>query len=161
MIRQVAICLLLAASMTSCTSVQKYLENHLDANMAVRTTAYTHSERDHVRYGRKSAIGSTLRSNREYNSAASDWSFLPVGTKFKIDGDDTLYVIDDYGSALVGTQTIDIYRPSKAAMRRWGAKRVDIRIVSIGDYRQSLEVLRPRTGHSHVSRMVRELQNNL
>ena len=44
----------------------------------VRTTAYTHTESDHVEYGNKSALGTVLRYTPEYHSAAADWSFLPM-----------------------------------------------------------------------------------
>ena len=93
--------------------------------MTVRTTAYTHSEAGHLVYGRQTASGTTLQSGK-VNSAAADWSVFPVGTKFKIVGEDTVYEVEDYGSALVGTETIDIYRPSRSSMNQWGVRHVDI-----------------------------------
>ena len=84
---------------------------------SVRTTAYTHSEADHIRYGRKNAIGTTLMYGST-RSAAADWSIFPLGTKFRIEGDPSLYVIDDYGSALIGKRTIDLYKPSRGSMKR-------------------------------------------
>jgi hypothetical protein len=44
---------------------------------SVRTTAYTHSESDHLVYGRKSALGTTLRSGA-VNSAAADSPACPI-----------------------------------------------------------------------------------
>ena len=40
----------------------------------VRTTAYTHSEADHLKYGNKTALGTVLRNTPEYHSVAADWS---------------------------------------------------------------------------------------
>ena len=64
----------------------------------VRTTAYIGS-----RHGvAENANDSQLKSGH-LTSAAADWSRFPLGTKFKIRGTDTIYVVDDYGPALVGT----------------------------------------------------------
>ena len=46
-------------------------------------------------------------------SAAADWSRFPLGTRFQIVGTQDRYVIDDYGGALVGTNTIDLYKTSR------------------------------------------------
>ena len=91
-----------------------------ERNRIVRTTAYTCSEDDHLIYGSKNATGTKLRYNNRVRSAAADWSFYPVGTTFRIKGLPYLYVVDDYGSALTGTGTIDIYKPSKDIMNLWG-----------------------------------------
>lgn len=86
----------------------------------VRTTAYTHSERDHLAYGPRNAVGTALKYTSSVRSAAADWSVYPLGTTFRIKGQPYLYVVDDYGSALVGTGTIDIYQPNKKLMKEWG-----------------------------------------
>lgn len=124
------------------------------ANGKVRTTAYTHTESDHVEYGRKTASGSTLKYTKGYTSAAADWSKFPLGTKFKIKGLDTTFVVDDYGSALVGTETIDIYHPSRSAMNNWGVRHVDIKVIEKGDLEKSREILADRKGYSHVREML-------
>lgn len=129
--------------------------------MTVRTTAYTHSEADHVKYGHKTAINTKLKAEPHYTSAASDWSFLPVGTTFTINGDDHRYVIDDYGSALVGTHTIDIYRPSRRSMNTWGVKVVDISIECVGDYHKSLAILQDRTKYEHVRQMLQGIKQKI
>jgi 3D (Asp-Asp-Asp) domain-containing protein len=98
----------------------------------VRTTAYTHDEADHQAYGRSTAIGTTLRACRAYNSAAADWSRFPLGTKFQIVGEPTVYVVDDCGGALYGPNTIDIYRPSLSSMDAWGTRFVQIKILDFG-----------------------------
>jgi 3D (Asp-Asp-Asp) domain-containing protein len=120
----------------------------------VRTTAYTCSEDDHLAYGSKNATGTQLRYTDRVRSAAADWSFYPVGTVFRIAGLPYLYVIDDYGSALTGTGTIDIYKPSKEVMNQWGRRNVEVTIVQWGSFTRSAEILSQRTKYSHCSQML-------
>ena len=127
-------------------------------NRVVRTTAYTHSESDHVGYGPKNAIGTYLKYGSRVRSAAADWSVYPLGTKFKIKGEPYTYVIDDYGSALVGTATIDIYQPSKLLMRQWGRRVVEIEIIEWGSSRLSMEKLSDRRAYKHCRQMYAALQ---
>ena len=115
----------------------------------IRTTAYTHSEKG----GSRNAIGRCL-SGSNVMSAASDWSRFPLGTRFQIVGTNDRYVIDDYGGALVGTNTIDLYKSSRTAMRRWGVRRVDIDVLEWGSKEQSLKVLAPRRKHRLIRRMI-------
>ncbi|MFL6584210.1 MAG: hypothetical protein ACJ8KU_06800, partial [Chthoniobacterales bacterium] len=68
------------------------------------------------------------------------------------------YVIDDYGGALIGTNTIDLWRPSRAAVRSWGVRRVDIDILQWGSHEQSLKVLRPRKSSRIVRRMIASIE---
>ena len=124
----------------------------------VKTTAYTHSERDHLAYGAKAATGSKLKYG-EVRSAAADWSVYPVGTVFKIEGDPHTYEVDDYGSALVGTGTIDIYKPSKAEMRNYGARHVNINVIKWGSYLESLAIMKPREGKKpHIHEMIYKIE---
>ena len=53
-----------------------------DGWLTVRTTAYTHSESDHKKWGRKTASGRNLRFGKT-RSAAADWSKFPLGTRFE------------------------------------------------------------------------------
>jgi len=119
----------------------------------VRTTAYTHTERG----GHHNAIGKRL-AGHNIMSAASDWSRFPLGTRFRIVGTKEEYIIDDYGTALIGTNTIDLYKTSRLEMRRWGVRNVDIDILEWGSEAESLKVLGPRTKHRSVRRMVTALQ---
>ena len=119
----------------------------------VRTTAYTKSEKG----GPHNAIGTYL-SSRHVMSAASDWSRFPLGTRFRIVGTNEEYVIDDYGSALVGTNTIDLYKPTRLDMKRWGVRNVDIDILQWGSEEQSLKVLGPRARHKCPRQMIASLQ---
>lgn len=125
-----------------------------DRNRIVRTTAYTCSECDHLIYGSKNATGTYLRYTDRVRSAAADWSFYPVGTTFRIKGLPYLYVIDDYGSALTGTGTIDIYKPSKEIMGQWGSRNVEISIVQWGSMTRSAELLSGRTQFAHCKTML-------
>ena len=105
----------------------------------VRTTAYTHSEVG----GTRNAIGQRLSGGR-LKSASADWSRFPLGTRFRVVSSGDEYIIDDYGGALVGTSTIDLYKTSRGAMNRWGVRHEDIEIIHWGSDEESLKVLRPR-----------------
>lgn len=118
----------------------------------VRTTAYSHVEADSLQYGRANAAGGTLKYGM-VRSAAADWSEFPLGTVFKIDGLPYVYEIDDYGSALVGTKTIDLYKPGFAGIKEWGARNVNIKIIKWGSYADSLAILNQRLKHPHVRAM--------
>ena len=119
----------------------------------VRTTAYTHTERG----GAHNALGSYL-SGRHVMSAASDWSRYPLGTRFRIADTSEEYVIDDYGVALIGTNTIDLYKPSRLEMKGWGVRYIDIDILQWGSEEQSLKVLAPRCKNHCVQQMVTSLR---
>ncbi len=106
----------------------------------VRSTAYCHLENEPGAPWMKNAIGTNLRYGT-IRSAAADWSRYPLGTQFRIVGQPHLYEIDDYGSALVGTGTIDFYKPTLEAMNAWGLRYVDIQIVKWGSYERSLSYL--------------------
>lgn len=122
--------------------------------LQVRTTAYTHTEADHIAYSNKTAIGTRLKYYSGVRSAASDWSKYPVGTRFEIVGKPGVtYEIDDYGSALVGKDTIDLYKPSRSKMNEWGARNVQIKVLKWGSYERSKNILKDRTKYSHVRKM--------
>ena len=96
----------------------------------------------------------TRLSGKNVMSAAADWSRWPLGTKFRIVDTDEVFRIDDYGSALIGTGTIDLYKTNRLAMKKWGVRAVDIDILEWGSTEKSLEVLAPRKGTPHVRRMI-------
>ncbi len=91
-------------------------------------------------------------------SAASDWSRYPLGTRFRLVDTSDEYVIDDYGAALIGTDTIDLYKPSRLEVKRWGVRHVDIDILQWGSDEQSLKVLAPRCKHHCARQMVAAIQ---
>jgi len=125
-----------------------------ERNRVVRTTAYTCSEDDHLIYGSKNATGTNLRFSEKVRSVAADWSFYPVGTVFRIKGMSQLFVVDDYGSALAGTGTLDLYQPCKNTMNGWGRRNVEISVVQWGSFKRSAEILRSRTAFPHCRQML-------
>ena len=168
----------------------------------VRTTAYTHTEADHVQYSNRNALGGRLqaaspilqsassgRSLEAYlaprkkkvtkyvktkrgrkkvvvteyvrptvGSAASDWSRWPAGTYFRVLSTGQIYKIDDYGWALSGRNTIDLYQATRSDMNRWGVRREPIEVLKWGSPQESLAVLTPRQHYKHIRRMVLSLQ---
>ena len=193
----------------------------------VRTTAYTHTEDDHVEYGAHNALGGILQSatvpdgpstptvrravrvtdagtnddlmfanlSREQRakeakkahkkeaeakhtkearkaklaharkpepprigSAAADWARWPVGTTFKIISTGQTYRVDDYGWALAGRNTIDLYMGSRRDMNAWGVRNEPIRVLHWGDPGQSLALLQARQQFKHCRRMSLDLQ---
>ena len=130
-------------------------------HLKVRTTAYCHDESDHIVYGAKNALGTPLKFGT-IRSAAADWSRYPVGTLFRIAGQPGItYVVDDYGSALVGTGTIDIYKPTRSQMNAWGVRHVDIEVLRWGSYQRSMDIMRDRMKWPHVRQMVRGIQERM
>lgn len=163
-----AISALLLATLCSCSSTSNLAGakvykhgNQFQVDGAkyyqVRTTAYSHLEADSLQYGRASAEGGNLKYG-QYRSAAADWSVFPLGTIFQIEGMPYIYRIDDYGSALVGTKTIDLYKPSMAGIKDWGARNVKIKVLKWGCYAQSYHILKDRTKHPHVRTMALSIQ---
>jgi 3D (Asp-Asp-Asp) domain-containing protein len=148
------------ASCSSTNSTYKTASLKSTRIPGVRTTAYTHSESDHIVYGAKTAVGSNLKYG-SVRSAAADWSVYPVGTLFQIEGLPYVYQVDDYGSALVGTNTIDIYQPTKAYMNAWGVRNVNIRVIRWGSFSKSLTILKPRSSYNHVRKMVQRIEQRV
>ena len=126
----------------------------------VRTTAYTHTEGDHLKHGSQTCIGTTLRYDA-IHSAAADWSRWPLGTTFRILDTGEICKVDDIGWALSGRNTIDLYKPSRGAMNAWGTRVVNIEILDWGDDREALAVLRKRSKYAHVQRMVKDLDKRV
>jgi 3D (Asp-Asp-Asp) domain-containing protein len=122
----------------------------------VRTTAFTHSNHSAA----KNASDSRLRSG-DLNSAAADWSRFPLGTRFKIVRTNKIYVVDDYGAALVGTNKIDLYMPSRREMANWGTREVTIDIIEPGSYEKSIALLKSRRSVPYVRRMLRVLKEKV
>ncbi len=190
----------------------------------VRTTAYTHTEADHLEYTNHNALGGELHAasppvrraentrvtmaleeqsdyrpasysrgpqpfsmtaNTEriaraqpvitktvhgrrvivrkppplkIGSAAADWSRWPVGTTFRLISTGQIYRVDDYGWALSGRNTIDLYMATPGEMNSWGARDEPIQILQWGDPAVSLHLLQPHEEHKHIKRMVLELE---
>ncbi len=136
------------------TKPEKKVTTSATRRMYVRTTAYHHSEPG----GRVTAMGGFLKAT---HSAAADWSWLPAGTKFRIVETGEDYIIEDYGSALIGKYTIDLYKSTRSAMNAWGVRYVNIEITEMGSYPVSLAVLLPRQKYAHVRAMVDGLKKKV
>jgi 3D (Asp-Asp-Asp) domain-containing protein len=118
----------------------------------VRTTAYSHMENEPGAPGRLNASGTILKYGA-VRSAAADWSLYPVGTTFRIKGLPYTYVVDDYGSGLVGTNTIDIFHPTLSGMRAWATRDAEINVIHWGSWERTVNLLRGRTRHPHCAQM--------
>ena len=193
----------------------------------VRTTAYTHTESDHLEYGNHNALGGELHAagppihraeatarvtlayevpraipvdqSSSYSaplqpfsmderrtvtrttkrvtkttrnvkravavskppqigSAAADWSRWPAGTAFRLLSTGQIYRVEDYGWALSGCNTIDLYMPNQREMNSWGARQETIEILKWGDREESLQFLQRHQDYRHIKRMVLELE---
>ncbi|PYJ09519.1 MAG: hypothetical protein DMF06_09690 [Verrucomicrobia bacterium] len=100
----------------------------------------------------------TVVSKPQIGSAAADWSRWPAGTVFRLLSTGQVYKVDDYGWALAGRNTIDLYMPTRGAMNSWGAREEGIQILRWGDANESLRLLQGHQGYRHIRRMVLELQ---
>jgi 3D (Asp-Asp-Asp) domain-containing protein len=193
----------------------------------VRTTAYTHTESDHVEFSNHNALGGELHAAAQpirtaavapralpvdadedddyqrvslsdvplqpfsmtetatvrrsggankrrtttvtryavpaattYGSAAADWSRWPAGTIFRLLSTGQIYRVDDYGWALAGRNTIDLYMATPNEMNAWGARNEPIQILRWGDPQESLRFLQSHQGYRHIRRMVLELEGH-
>lgn len=153
-----ALAVIVSASACSTRKLPKYERPIAKTqHQHVRTTAYTHTESDHLQHGCKTAIGTTLRCG----SAAADWARWPLGTVFRICETGQVCRVDDIGWALAGRNTIDIYKPSRAAMNSWGTRHVNIEIIEWGSLEESLRVLKPRARFPHVQRMIDQIEDQI
>jgi len=107
--------------------------------------------------GVKRAVAVSSKPPR-IGSAAADWSRWPMGTTFRLLSTGQMYRVEDYGWALSGRNTIDLYMANQRDMNQWGARQEPIQILHWGDSRDSLQVLQSHTDYKHIKRMVLELQ---
>ena len=91
-------------------------------------------------------------------SAAADWSRWPAGTVFRLLSTGQNYRVEDYGWALSGRNTIDLYMPNQREMNSWGARQETIEVLKWGDPQESLQFLRRHQDYRHIKRMVLELE---
>ncbi len=91
-------------------------------------------------------------------SAAADWSRWPAGTIFRVLSTGQIYRVDDYGWALAGRNTIDLYMATPSDMNRWGVRSEPIQILLWGDAQESLRRLQRHQDYRHIKRMVLELE---
>jgi 3D (Asp-Asp-Asp) domain-containing protein len=94
----------------------------------------------------------------QIGSAAADWSRWPAGTVFRLLSTGQNYRVEDYGWALSGRNTIDLYMANQREMNSWGARQETIEILHWGEPRESLQFLRRHQDYRHIKRMVLELE---
>ena len=94
----------------------------------------------------------------QIGSAAADWSRWPAGTVFRLLSTGQNYRVEDYGWALSGRNTIDLYMANQREMNSWGAREEAIEILQWGDPQESLQFLRRHQDYRHIKRMVLELE---
>lgn len=126
----------------------------------VVTTTTTTTTRTLKTVHGKRVVVKTKPQPPKVGSAAADWSRWPVGTTFRLLSTGQIYRVDDYGWALAGRNTIDLYMATQAEMNSWGARQEPIQILRWGDSDESLRLLRPHQDYKHIRRMVLELQGN-
>jgi 3D (Asp-Asp-Asp) domain-containing protein len=94
----------------------------------------------------------------QIGSAAADWSRWPAGTVFRLPSTGQNYRVEDYGWALAGRNTIDLYMANRRQMDSWGAREETIEILKWGDPQESLQFLQRHQDYRHIKRMVLELE---
>jgi 3D (Asp-Asp-Asp) domain-containing protein len=109
---------------------------------------------------RKERSASSARARLIPGSAAADWSRWPAGTVFRLLSTGQMYRVEDYGWALSGRNTIDLYMANRRDMNSWGAREEAIQVLQWGDPQESLEFLRSHQKYKHIKRMVLELEGH-
>jgi len=94
----------------------------------------------------------------QIGSAAADWSRWPAGTVFRLLSTGQNYRVEDYGWALSGRNTIDLYMANQREMNSWGARQETIEVLKWGNPQESLQFLRRHQDYRHIKRMVLELE---
>ena len=107
--------------------------------------------------GAKRAIA-VRKAPPKIGSAAADWGRWPAGTTFRLLSTGQIYRVDDYGWALSGRNTIDLYMANQREMNSWGTREEPIQILHWGDPAESLRLLGPHQSHPHIKRMMLELE---
>lgn len=108
-----------------------------------------------TKHGKKRVV---VVTKPQIGSAAADWSRWPAGTVFRLLSTGQVYKVDDYGWALAGRNTLDLYMPTRGAMNAWGAREERIQILRWGDPNESLRLLQAHQGYRHIRRMVLEIE---
>ena len=129
------------------------------ATRATTTITTTTTRTVKVVRGKRVVVKGKLQPPK-IGSAAADWSRWPMGTTFRLLSTGQIYRVDDYGWALAGRNTIDLYMATQAEMNAWGAREEPIQILKWGDSEESLRFLQRHQDYKHIRRMVLELQGN-
>ncbi len=124
----------------------------------VTTTTATRVTKTTTTRGVKRAVA--VGKPPRIGSAAADWSRWPMGTTFRLLSTGQMYRVEDYGWALSGRNTIDLYMANQRDMNSWGARQEPIQILQWGNPQQSLQLLRSHSDYKHIKRMVLELEGH-
>ena len=136
--------------------LQPFSMNEARTTTRVTTTTTRSTKTTVATRGAKRA--SAVSKPPKIGSAAADWSRWPMGTTFRLLSTGQMYRVEDYGWALSGRNTIDLYMANSRDMNSWGARQEPIQILHWGDSQQSLQFLQAHQEHKHIKRMVLELQ---
>ena len=147
---------------TGCATLNKSAtaQSRTREKVPVTATAYSSGAKCNGAWAQRNAVGGRLKSG-QVTSAAADWSRFPLGTKFKVVETGKVYEVDDYGSAMVGKDKVDLFHTSYRDVYRWGVRSVTLEIIEWGCREKSLAVLRPRKRAPHVRRMVEALETQV
>lgn len=126
----------------------------------VVATAYSSGSSCNGAWAGRNALGGPLKHGT-VSSAAADWSQIPLGTKFMVLETGRVYEVDDYGSAMVGKNKVDLFKTNYREVYHWGVRNVTLKILKPGDWEKSLAVLKPRSRWPHVREMVVRLQDKV
>ena len=134
-------------------------ETRTDTRTTKRVTKTTGSVKRAVAVspGRRHSLGGGSKPP-QIGSAAADWARWPAGTVFRLLSTGQNYRVEDYGWALSGRNTIDLYMANQREMNSWGARQEAIEILQWGDPQQSLQFLQRHQDYKHIRRMVLELE---
>ena len=100
-------------------------------------------------------IDSIHLSGGKQSESCACW---PAGTTFRLLSTGQMYRVDDYGWALSGRNTIDLYMANQREMNSWGAREETIQVLQWGDPQESLRLLARHQDFRHIKRMVLELE---
>jgi 3D (Asp-Asp-Asp) domain-containing protein len=124
------------------------------------TRRSTHTAKNAARTPRDVKRAVAVSKPPQIGSAAADWSRWPAGTVFRLLSTGQNYRVEDYGWALSGRNTIDLYMPNRREMNSWGARQEAIEILKWGDPQESLQFLQRHQDYRHIKRMVLELEGH-
>ena len=123
-------------------------------------TSHARSKRRQAKPTRNVKRAVAVSKPPQIGSAAADWSRWPAGTVFRLLSTGQNYRVEDYGWALSGRNTIDLYMANQREMNTWGAREETIEILKWGDPDESLQFLRRHQDYRHIKRMVLELEGH-
>ena len=138
------------------TKLQPFSMQETKKTSRVTTTTTTRVTKTAPTRGAKRAVA--VGKPPKIGSAAADWSRWPMGTTFLLLSTGQTYRVEDYGWALSGRNTIDLYMANQRDMNSWGARQEPIQVLHWGDLQQSLQLLQSHIEHKHIKRMVLELE---